>query len=173
MEQLISADHLWYQGALRTGLAVELSGGVVKNVRPLSDNEVPDRNVHLLGPALTDLQVNGSGGVMLNSDPSVEAINQIVAVQRSRGTGWVMPTLITCEAERMRKAARAAIAAWGVDGFLGLHIEGPHLNVLRKGTHNPDLIRPMDDATLEILADLRAREIPVMLTLAPEVVSPT
>jgi N-acetylglucosamine-6-phosphate deacetylase len=72
----------------------------------------------------------------------------------------------------MQRAADAARAAWGLDGFLGLHIEGPHLNVLRKGTHNPAFIRPMEDATLKILAELRAASIPVMLTLAPERVAP-
>lgn len=170
MDQLISADLLWHDGALNAGLAIELSGGMLKRIRPLIGGETPDRHVRLIGPALTDLQVNGSGGVMLNSYPTAQAIAHMVATQRARGTGWVMPTLITCEAERMQRAAVAAREAWGLDGFLGLHIEGPHLNVLRKGTHNPAFIRPMEDTTLQILADLRAAGIPVMLTLAPEIV---
>ena len=170
MTQLIAADHLWHEGALRQGFAIELSGGALQRVRPLGIGETPDRHMHLLGPALTDIQVNGSGGIMLNSDPSAEAIAHIVATQRSLGTGWVMPTLITCETERMQRAADAARDAFGLDGFLGMHIEGPHLNIQRKGTHNPAFIRPMEDATLQIIAELRAADIPVMLTLAPEVV---
>ncbi|TCQ96364.1 N-acetylglucosamine-6-phosphate deacetylase [Neorhizobium sp. JUb45] len=170
MRQLIATDYLWTDGALQTGLAAELSGGELTRIRPLESGEVPDRHVHLLGPALTDLQVNGSGGVMLNSAPTAQTIADIVETQRSLGTGWVMPTLITCESERMRKTAAAARDAWGLDGFLGLHIEGPHLNVLRKGTHNPAFIRSMENATLEILHDLRSAGIPVMLTLAPEMV---
>lgn len=172
MTQLVAADHLWHDGALRQNLVVELSGGTLQQIRPATAGETPDRHVHLLAPALTDLQVNGSGGIMLNSDPSAASIAHIVATQRSLGTGWVMPTLITCETDRMQRAADAARAAWGLDGFLGLHIEGPHLNVLRKGTHNPAFIRPMEDATLKILAELRAASIPVMLTLAPERVAP-
>jgi N-acetylglucosamine-6-phosphate deacetylase len=162
---------MWHEGALRQGLVVELSAGAIQRIRPATAGETADRHVHLLGPALTDLQVNGSGGIMLNSDPSAESIAHIVATQRSRGTGWVMPTLITCETERMQAAADAARDAWGLDGFLGLHIEGPHLNILRKGTHNPAFIRPMEDATLTILAELRAADIPVMLTIAPELVA--
>lgn len=170
MTQLVAADFTWMDGAMQSGLAAELASGELKKIRPLESGESPDMRIHLLGPALTDLQVNGSGGVMLNSDPSAQAIAHIVETQRSLGTGWVMPTLITCEAERMRKAAAAAREAWGLDGFLGLHIEGPHLNVLRKGTHNSAFIRPMDDATLAILEELRSAGIPVMLTLAPETV---
>lgn len=170
MTQLIAANHIWHEGALCQGLVVELSGGAIERIRPADAGETADRHVHFIGPALTDLQVNGSGGIMLNSDPSADAIAHIVATQRSLGTGWVMPTLITCETERMQQTADAARDAWGLDGFLGLHIEGPHLNILRKGTHNPAFIRPMEQATLTILAELRAADIPVMLTLAPELV---
>ncbi|MCQ1571629.1 amidohydrolase family protein [Neorhizobium galegae] len=170
MHQLVAADFIWTDGALQAGLAAEVSGGALRRIRPLASGEIPDMHVHLLAPALTDLQVNGSGGIMLNSDPSAEAIEHIVRTQRTLGTGWVMPTLITCETERMRKTASAAKEAWGLNGFLGLHIEGPHLNVLRKGTHDPSFIRPMDDATLEIVEGLRSSGIPVMLTLAPEMV---
>lgn len=170
MRQLIAADFVWQAEELNTGLAAEIEGGTLVAIRPLQSGETPDRQVHLLAPALTDLQVNGSGGVMLNSEPSAETIEHIVKTQRQLGTGWVMPTLITCETARMQKTAAAAREAWGMSGFLGLHIEGPHLNILRKGTHNPAFIRPMEDQTLQILVELRAAGVPVMLTLAPEIV---
>jgi N-acetylglucosamine-6-phosphate deacetylase len=167
---LIASHLLWHEGRICEGMAVELSGGTIARLRPLEIGETPDLRVHFLGPALTDLQVNGSGGVMLNSQPTPEAISHIVQTQRSLGTGWVMPTLITCERVVMAKAADASLDAWGIDGFLGLHIEGPHLNVLRKGTHNAALIRPIEDATLSLLARLRSSGMAVMLTLAPELV---
>ncbi|MBZ5763649.1 N-acetylglucosamine-6-phosphate deacetylase [Rhizobium sp. VS19-DR104.2] len=170
MTRLIAPHYLWHESQLCEGMAVEISGGRITRMRPLNDGETPDLRIHFLGPALTDLQVNGSGGVMLNSNPTAKAIAHIVETQRSLGTGWVMPTLITCEREVMSQAADAAVDAWGVEGFLGLHIEGPHLNVERKGTHNAACIRPIDDATLSLLALLRSSGIPVMLTLAPECV---
>jgi N-acetylglucosamine-6-phosphate deacetylase len=82
-----------------------------------------------------------------------------------------MPTLITCAGERMRQAADAVIEAWGMAGLLGVHIEGPHIAAARKGTHSAAFIRPMDNVTLDVLERLRRRGVPVMLTLAPEVVS--
>jgi N-acetylglucosamine-6-phosphate deacetylase len=168
--RLIASRLLWHEGRLCEGMALELSGGIIARLRRLETGETPDLRVHFLGPALTDLQVNGSGGVMLNSQPTAETISHIVKIQRSLGTGWVMPTLITCEREVMAKAADAALDAWGMEGFLGLHIEGPHLNVQRKGTHNAAFIRPIDDATLSLIARLRSSGMPVMLTLAPECV---
>ena len=139
-------------------------------MRPLATSETPDLHVRLIGPALTDLQVNGSGGVLFNSEPTAQGVAHIVETQRRRGTAWVMPTLITCEAERMQRAADAIIEAWGMAGLLGVHIEGPHIAAARKGTHNAEFIRSMDDATLAALERLRRRGVPVMLTLAPEVV---
>jgi N-acetylglucosamine-6-phosphate deacetylase len=59
-----------------------------------------------------------------------------------------------------------------VPGFLGLHLEGPHLDRRRKGAHDPALIRPM---TAEDLAALQeaARRLPALLvTLAPESATP-
>jgi len=170
MTRLVAADLIWFQGALRSGLSLETAGGTVIRVRPLAASETPDLHVRLIGPALTDLQVNGSGGVMFNSEPTERGIAHIVETQRRRGTAWVMPTLITCEGERMRRAADAVIEAWGMAGLFGVHIEGPHIAAARKGTHSAAFVRPIDDVTLDVLERLRRRGVPVMLTLAPEVV---
>ncbi|WP_152048737.1 N-acetylglucosamine-6-phosphate deacetylase [Aureimonas psammosilenae] len=170
MTRLVAPEHLWLDGRLQSGLAVETEGGAVTRLRPLGENERADLTPFLLMPAATDLQVNGSGGVMLNDAPSPEAIAHIVETQRRRGTGWVLPTLITTTDAQMRQAADAAIEAWGMPGFLGLHLEGPHMNPLRKGTHDARLFRPVGEGTMEVLRRLRARGIPVMMTLAPEMV---
>ena len=53
-------------------------------------------------------------------------------------------------------------------GFLGLHLEGPHLDPRRKGAHDPALIRPMTPADLAMLCDAAARLPALMVTLAPE-----
>jgi len=42
---------------------------------------------------LTDLQVDGSGGVMFNSEPTTQGVAHIVETQRRRGTAWVKPKL--------------------------------------------------------------------------------
>jgi N-acetylglucosamine-6-phosphate deacetylase len=59
-----------------------------------------------------------------------------------------------------------------VPGFLGLHLEGPHLSIARKGAHDPALIRPMDEADLIALVEAR-RVLPNLLTtVAAETVTP-
>ncbi len=164
----VSADMAWIDGALRPGWVGHFDGGHLVELRR---GGAADRHVRLLAPALADLQVNGSGGRMFNADPTPGTIAHIVATQRARGTGWVMPTLITCEAERMVRATEAALASIGLPGFLGLHLEGPHIAPERRGVHDPGFIRALDETTFECVARLRAAGLPVMLTLAPECAS--
>ena len=52
-------------------------------------------------------------------------------------------------------------------GFLGLHLEGPHLDLRRKGAHDPRLIRPMREADLALLVTRRERLPALIVTLAP------
>ncbi len=170
MTRLVAPDYVFLNGQLQTGLVAEVGNAAIHRLRPRKSNETPDLTPHILMPACIDLQVNGAGGVMLNSDTSAKSIGHIISTLRKRGTGWVLPTLITCEPERIIQAAHAAVECKGMDGFFGLHIEGPHLNPVRKGTHRVEFIRPMDASTLEALKILRKADVPVMLTLAPEMV---
>jgi N-acetylglucosamine-6-phosphate deacetylase len=59
-----------------------------------------------------------------------------------------------------------------VRGFLGLHLEGPHLSIARKGAHDPALIRPMDEADLLALVAARRKLPNLISTVAAETVTP-
>lgn len=148
--------------------------GVVERVEAASDVpaglEVVELDGGILAPGFVDLQVNGGGGVMLNDTPSVEVIRTICAANAPFGTTALLPTLITDTPEitAATVAAGAAAAREKVPGFLGLHLEGPHLSLARKGAHDPALIRPMTDADEAALIAARGK-LPVLLTtIAPE-----
>ncbi|WP_210529028.1 N-acetylglucosamine-6-phosphate deacetylase [Rubellimicrobium arenae] len=157
---------------LQDGLALRLDGSRVADVAPL-DPRMEARPVPgLLTPGYVDLQVNGGGGVLLNADPTLEGMEAIAAAHRRLGTVALLPTLITDAPEVLDRAAEAAIAARGRPGILGLHIEGPHISVARRGTHAARFIRPLDDRSLDVLRRLRAEGVTVLITLAPEATSP-
>jgi N-acetylglucosamine-6-phosphate deacetylase len=59
-----------------------------------------------------------------------------------------------------------------VPGFLGLHLEGPHLSLARKGAHDPALIRPMDETDLVRLERVRGTLPYLLVTVAAETVTP-
>ena len=124
----------------------------------------------IIAPGYVDLQVNGGGGVMFNDDQSVDALRTIAQAHASIGTAAFLPTLITDTPDRTKAAIQAvkqAIAAQ-VAGIVGIHLEGPHLSVARKGAHDPSLIRPMSDDDLAIVLDAAECLPNVMMTVAPE-----
>src|SRR5579859_3503485 len=131
-----------------------------------------DLGGQLLLPGFIDLQVNGGGGVLFNDAPSVEVIRQIGAAHRRFGTTGLLPTLISDDLDVVAKAIEAAQNALtlGVPGVLGIHIEGPFLNVERKGIHDPGKIRELDPAAAALLASLKGGR--TLVTLAPEMTTP-
>lgn len=125
----------------------------------------------ILLPGMIDLQVNGGGGLMVDWNTDAKTLAAICATHARLGATSILPTLITDTADAMDAVISAGIAAIGTPGFLGLHLEGPHLDPRRKGAHDPALIRPMSEADLERLIGA-AEKLPVlMVTLAPASVS--
>lgn len=128
----------------------------------------------LIAAGFIDLQVNGGGGVLFNNQPTVDGIATICASHARFGTTALMVTLITDTVELRTAALSAGRAAREnrIPGFLGLHLEGPHLSVARKGTHDPALIRPMTEADLAVLVESAGSFGKALITVAPENVTP-
>ena len=126
----------------------------------------------LLLPGFIDLQVNGGGGVLFNDAPGVESIRAIGAAHRRFGTTGFLPTLISADLDVVAEAIAAVQAALAakVPGVLGIHIEGPFLNVERKGIHDPEKFRELDPAAVKLLTSLRGGR--TLVTLAPEMTTP-
>ena len=127
---------------------------------------------NLLVPGFIDVQVNGGGGVLFNDNPRVESIRAIGQAHRRFGTTGFLPTLISDDLHvvaRAIAAVQAAIEA-GVPGVLGIHIEGPFLNVQRKGVHDAAKLRELDETALKLLTSLRGGK--TLITLAPEMTTP-
>ncbi len=123
-----------------------------------------------LAPGFVDLQVNGGGGVMFNDAPDVATLARIAGAHARLGTLALLPTLIT-DTPGITRAAVEAVAqavAEGVPGIAGLHLEGPHLSLARKGAHDPSLIRPMTGDDLQFLLDAARRLPRLLVTIAPE-----
>ncbi len=164
-------DRIFDGERLRERLALRIEDGRVTDLAPVTPAMGASRIAGLVTPGYVDLQVNGGGGVLLNAEPSVAGMEAIAAAHRRFGTVAILPTLITDAPDVLARAADAAIAARGRPGVVGLHIEGPHIAQARRGTHAARYVRPLDEATMTIVARLRAAGVPVMITLAPEAAS--
>jgi N-acetylglucosamine-6-phosphate deacetylase len=125
-----------------------------------------------LVPGFIDTQVNGGGGVLFNESPTIDGIRAIAAAHREFGTTALLPTLISDDFDVIARgiaAVRDAIAM-GIPGVLGIHIEGPFLNVEKRGIHDASKICRMDERAVALLSSLGVGK--TLVTLAPETVAP-
>ncbi|MEY4091089.1 MAG: N-acetylglucosamine-6-phosphate deacetylase [Pseudomonadota bacterium] len=155
--------------------ALIVENGVISALMPVSkkphDGEAIDLSGGTLSPGFIDVQVNGGGGTLLNDDPSPEGIDKIAKAHRPFGTTSLLPTVITDSPKILDEALRAGKAAFGkISGVLGLHVEGPFIDPVKKGAHPAEFIRALTDADIKTLAAAKAGVL--LLTLAPNKVSP-
>ncbi|PCH95971.1 MAG: N-acetylglucosamine-6-phosphate deacetylase [Gammaproteobacteria bacterium] len=148
-----------------------ITNGIISAIDS-NTNDVDIKATGLVVPGYIDLQVNGGGGVLFNDSPSVDKLKTIMATHAKFGTTAMMPTLITDKIAVMVQAADAVAQAITakVPGIIGIHFEGPHLSLAKKGTHCAELIRPISNVEWQVLSRQDIGK--VMVTLAPETVSP-
>lgn len=162
--------------AIRSGLAVVIGAGRIVTLIAESAIEagVEIRRLAggLLAPGFIDVQVNGGGGALLNDQPSVAVVRRIAAAHRAFGTTGLLPTVMTDDRKVTAEAIAAVRAARAepVPGVLGIHVEGPFIDPLRKGAHDQRFIRVMTESDVAALAAADCGI--VMLTAAPNRVTP-
>ncbi|MFN2490159.1 MAG: N-acetylglucosamine-6-phosphate deacetylase [Actinomycetota bacterium] len=121
----------------------------------------------LAAPGFVDLQVNGFAGVdFLTSDPvGYETAGEAIA---RTGVTAYQPTFISSSWKAYERAlglARNLDPAPGGPRILGIHLEGPFLNRVWAGAHDPDNIIEPD---VEVAARLCSMGPVTYMTLAPE-----
>lgn len=176
MKQILIVERLFDGEVFHQNMAVTMDEGKITAVTSAAEvvDADPSMLTHLAGtlvPGFVDVQVNGGGGALFNDQPSVECIETIGRAHARFGTTGFLPTLITDDVSVMAKAADAVADAikHNKAGVLGVHFEGPHLSVPKKGVHPQQYIRKISDEELAIFSrqDLGIK----VVTLAPENVS--
>lgn len=157
------------------GHAVVIENGMISKICP--EAELPagiqtfDLDGANLAPGFIDLQLNGCGGVQFNDSLEAISTQTLEIMQKANeksGCTSYLPTLITCSDEHMRHGVDVmrTYLQQHQNQALGLHLEGPYLNPLKKGTHNPDFIRTPDAAMIDYLCE--NADVIAKVTLAPE-----
>jgi len=155
--------------------AVVIADGKIERVCKAADLpaniDTRDLDGALLAPGFIDLQLNGCGGVQFNDSLEAISIETLEIMQKANeksGCTSYLPTLITCSDEYMKHGIdvmRAYLTKYPHQA-LGLHLEGPYLSPLKKGTHNPIFIRKPDATMIDYLC--ANADVITKVTLAPE-----
>ncbi|TVU59984.1 N-acetylglucosamine-6-phosphate deacetylase [Vibrio atlanticus] len=159
-----------------TDHAVVIENEWIKKVCPISELpegiEVRDLDGANLSPGFIDLQLNGCGGVMLNDEITADTMQIMHKANLKSGCTSFLPTLITSSDEDMRAVITAAREYHNQfqNQSLGLHLEGPYLNVAKKGIHSVDHIRKSDSEMIELICE--NSDLVAKVTLAPELNDP-
>ena len=168
--QTINVEALFDGQLTQYRKSIEVVDGVIISIKKASENTLCLPG--LLIPGFIDIQVNGGGGYLFNQSPDLLTIEKIAKAHQKYGTtGW-LPTLVTDSFSKMLLAADAVLQARkdASLGVLGIHFEGPHLSIEKKGVHSKYLIRKISSKEIELFKrqDLGR----VVVTLAPENISP-
>ncbi|TGZ33067.1 N-acetylglucosamine-6-phosphate deacetylase [Photobacterium damselae subsp. damselae] len=134
--------------------------------------QLPDVQIdgkgYLATAGFIDLQLNGCGGVLLNTDPSLNTLDIMNKTNLKTGTTQFLPTFITSDQQAMENIVSIVgeLDQPETHGVLGLHLEGPFISIEKKGAHRQEFIRELDLPTARFFAQ-NADKIQV-LTVAPE-----
>lgn len=169
---------LFHNGKIFTGqrwwrdASVLVEGNIIRKVSPhISDKEASVINLEsgFLVPAFIDLQIYGGNGKLFGEHPSVDSLEATYQYCLAGGANHFLPTVATNATEVMYAAIEAvrSYQQQGRPGVLGLHLEGPFINVAKRGAHIEQFIHV---PTMEEIKELmeRGKGVIKMITLAPE-----
>ncbi|MGI2218927.1 N-acetylglucosamine-6-phosphate deacetylase [Shewanella baltica] len=171
-------------GSLIDHCTIDTSAGRIIAINPMLAETSPQGHVLQAEPiqyrldrgtlvaGFIDTQVNGGGGVMFNHAPTLASLRCMMQAHCQFGTTAMLPTVITDDIAIMQAAANAVAEAIRTQepGIVGIHFEGPHLSMAKRGCHPPAHLRPITEGEFQIYLrqDLGVR----LITVAPEAVTP-
>ena len=174
--KIYTARHIFTGDVWLTDHAIITKDGLIKSVVPVSSltsfQKVYSFDDSIIAPAFIDLQIYGAYDRLLASYPEAESLSKLKDYCEKGGAAFSMATVATNTYEVFHKAIDAVKDYWykGGEGILGLHLEGPWINPVKRGAHIESLIHSPTLQQAEELLNYGKGVIKI-ITLAPEVCS--
>jgi N-acetylglucosamine-6-phosphate deacetylase len=123
----------------------------------------------LLAPAFIDLQLYGGNGKLFSTELTVEALDATYESCLAGGCTQFMITMATNSMDKFVSGMEVVKKYWtgGGKGLLGLHLEGPYINPVKKGAHLAAFIKQPKVEEVQMLLK-KGKGVIKMITLAPE-----
>ncbi len=132
------------------------------------------KKVAHLAPGFFDVHINGGEKFHFTEKADEETIEDIYQSSLNTGTAYVLPTIITSPQDNILKGIEAIRNYRQKNpgtGVLGMHLEGPFLNPIKRGAHLAKYVRKPTDAELEEIVRY-GKDVIRLITVAPEMFSP-
>lgn len=151
--------------------AVIIENGKILSVQKEipNDMETIDLQGKHIAAGFMDIQINGGERLYFSQTPTEETIQDIYDTSLKYGTTHVLPCLISSSQETILQGIEAVrnYRKKYNNGVIGMHLEGPFLNPLRRGAHSIDQVRKPTNNELEEIIRY-GKEVIKVITIAPE-----
>jgi len=171
MKTVIVNAHVVSPGVDIPCAAVEISGGRITKVsasaKPAKNDWVFDAKGAYVVPGFIDVHMHGACGCDV-CDATPEAIEKIAEAKLAEGCTSFLPTTLTVGHANLVAAAKSVAEYRKTTKFskvIGIHLEGPFINVKCCGAQNPKFVRKPD--MKEVLAIDRISPVK-LISFAPE-----
>ena len=134
-----------------------------------TDIETIDLQGKHIAAGFIDIQINGGEKFYFSQTPTEETIQDIYDSSLKYGTTHVLPCLISSSKETILQGIEAVrnYREKYDNGVIGMHLEGPFLNPLKRGAHSIHQVRKPTNAELEEIIR-HGKDVIKVITIAPE-----
>ncbi|TDE53247.1 N-acetylglucosamine-6-phosphate deacetylase [Flavobacterium sp. GT3P67] len=149
---------------------------IIENGKILSvQKEIPNdvKQIDLKGKHISsgfiDIQINGGEKHYFSQFPTEETIQDIYDSSLKYGTTHTLPCLVSSSNETIHQGIEAIrnYKAKYNNGVMGMHLEGPFLNPLKRGAHSINQVRKPTNSELEEIIRY-GKDVIKVITIAPE-----
>ncbi len=157
------------------GSSITVDGSHIQTVGSLPDNagRIIDANDMFVVPGFIDVHTHGGGGFSLHTTRD-EEIRSYARWAPQTGVTSFLIGVVGVPGALPEEQLVAAVEACEIKGegaeTLGIHLEGPYINVKRRGAHLPEWLRHPNEAETERVLALTNGHLR-LITLAPELPS--
>jgi N-acetylglucosamine-6-phosphate deacetylase len=173
MSHQIFADKVYTGHSLLANQCITIENGLITAIET-AERLQGVKPVANICAGLFDIHINGGERFHFTEKAEEETIDDIYQASLLQGTAYVFPTLITSSLENILKgveATRNYMHNNPGSGVMGMHLEGPFLNPVKRGAHLTQYVRKPSNAELEAIIS-QGKDVIKLITIAPEMFTP-
>ncbi|SOE19821.1 N-acetylglucosamine 6-phosphate deacetylase [Spirosomataceae bacterium TFI 002] len=164
----VTAQKVYTNNQILSNVSISIEKGKIVSVDENSAQAPLDYDC--LAPAFFDTHINGGEDLYFTQSNNHEVLADIANSSAKYGTAYTLPAFITSSLENILKGLEVTRKFMNENpdaGVLGMHLEGPFLNIKKRGAHLAKYVRMPTNEEIKTILDAGADVIKIW-TIAPE-----